>query len=152
MRLTTYSDYCLRALMYVAAKEAGLSTVEEIATSYGISQNHMRKVIFQLGQLGYLTNTRGKKGGICLAKAPDQINLGTLVRQTEEVTQLVECFSSSKSRCRIEKACVLRGILTEALQAFFAVLDGYTLADLLEPQRRLARLLGLPSALRQQVS
>jgi Rrf2 family transcriptional regulator, nitric oxide-sensitive transcriptional repressor len=143
MRLTTFTDYCLRTLMYVGAKDGELSTVEEIATSYGISQNHLRKVVFQLGQLGYLTNIRGKGGGIRLAREPGEINVGALVRQTEEDLVLVECFLGTTSSCRIESACVLRGVLGEALQAFLAVLDRYTLADLLEPRRRLAELLAL---------
>lgn len=143
MRLTAFTDYCLRTLMYVGAKDDELSTVEEIATSYGISQNHLRKVVFQLGQLGYLTNIRGKGGGIRLAKRPEEINIGALVRQTEEDLALVECFLGSASSCRIEATCVLRGVLGEALQAFLAVLDRYTLADLLEPRRRLAELLAI---------
>lgn len=145
MRVTTFTDYCLRTLMYVGAKEGGQrSTIEEIARSYGISNNHLRKVVFQLGQLGYLKNMRGKGGGICLAKDPQAINLGALVRQTEEGAALVECFMSTGPGCRIQSACVLRGVLGEALHAFYAVLDGYTLADLLAPRRRLADLLGQP--------
>lgn len=143
MRVTTFTDYCLRALMYVGSKEGEIATIDEIARSYDISQNHLRKVVFQLGQLGYLRNTRGKGGGIALAMAPEEINLGALVRQTEEGTNLVQCFMTAGPGCRIQSACVLRNVLGEALAAFFAVLDGYTLADLLEPRRRLAGLLGM---------
>lgn len=145
MRVTAFTDYCLRALMYVGSRESGLSTIDEIARSYGISDNHLRKVVYQLGQLGYLKNTRGKGGGIRLAKAPEEINLGALVRQTEEGANLVQCFMADGPGCRIQSACVLRGVLGEALGAFYAVLDGYTLADLLAPRRRLAGLLGMPA-------
>lgn len=146
MRLTTFSDYCLRVLMYVGAKDGGVTTIDEIASSYGISRNHLMKVVFRLGQLGYLTNVRGKGGGIYLAMEPENVNLGTLVRQTEEDLTIVECFQSSGRGCRIEPACVLRKALGEALGAFLSVLDRYTLADLLVPRRRLARLLAIPPA------
>jgi len=145
MRLTTFTDYCLRVLMFVGAKDGKVATVDEIATSYRISHNHLMKVVFRLGQLGYLTNVRGKGGGIYLAMEPEEINLGTLVRQTEEDLKIVECFQSSGTGCRIEPACVLRKALGEALGAFLSVLDGYTLEDLLVPRRRLARLLTIPS-------
>lgn len=146
MRLTLFTDYCLRTLMYVATKNGELCTIEEIATSYGISQNHLRKVVFQLGQLGYLINVRGKGGGIRLARKPEEVDVGALVRQTEDDLALVDCFQSAGPGCRIESACILRGVLGEALQAFLAVLDSYTLADLLGPRRQLARLLAVSAA------
>lgn len=146
MRLTTFTDYCLRVLMYVGAKDGELATVDEIAASYDISRNHLMKVVFRLGQLGYLSNLRGKGGGIHLAMEPEVINLGKLVRQTEEDLKIVECFQASGVGCRIESACVLRKALGEALRAFLSVLDGYTLADLLGPRRQLARLLSIPAA------
>ena len=141
MRLTAFTDYCLRVLMYAGAKESGLATIDEIAKSYGISRNHLMKVVFRLGQLGYLETLRGKGGGMRLAMAPEQINIGRLVRETEEDLSLVECFLGRDQQCRIASVCILRGALSEALAAFLGVLDGYTLADLLKPKRRLTQLL-----------
>lgn len=143
MRLTAFTDYCLRVLMYVGARDGATVTIDEIATSYGISRNHLMKVVFRLGQLGYLSTTRGRGGGMTLAMPAGQINLGALIRQTEEDLVLVECFSGRSGSCAIQPACVLRSALVEALDAFLAVLDGYTLADLLAPRRRLAKLLGI---------
>jgi Rrf2 family transcriptional regulator, nitric oxide-sensitive transcriptional repressor len=141
MRLTVYTDYSLRVLIYVGLKESGLATVGEISDSYGISRNHLTKVVHRLGLLGYLENVRGRKGGIRLAKPPRAINVGKLVRRLEEDMALVQCFDPMGSRCRIERACVLRSTLHEALAAFLAVLDSRTLEDLIAPRRPLQRLL-----------
>lgn len=145
MRLTTFTDYCLRVLMYVGTRRDELVTIEEIAAGYGISRNHVMKVVFRLGRLGYLATVRGKGGGVRLARAPAEVNLGRLVRETEDDLALVECFEADGGACRIEPACVLRKVLSEALEAFLAVLDRYTLADLLAPQSALATLLATPS-------
>lgn len=145
MRLTTFTDYCLRVLMYVGIQDGELATIDEIAASYGISRNHLMKVVFRLRQLGYLTTVRGKGGGMSLAQDPAEVNLGQLVRQTEEDTALAECFRATGAACRIEPCCVLKTVLGEALEAFFAVLDDHTLADLLTPQAALARLMGMSS-------
>lgn len=145
MRLTTFTDYCLRVLMYAGTKGDELATIDEIAASFDISRNHLMKVVFRLGQLGYLTTVRGKGGGMRLARDPAEINLGRLVRETEEDMALVECFDGPPGACRIEPACVLRKALGEALEAFLAVLDDYTLADLLAPRSALATLLATPS-------
>jgi Rrf2 family nitric oxide-sensitive transcriptional repressor len=144
MRLTTFTDYCLRALIYVALKGDEIATIDEIAQRHGINRNHLVKVIFRLGQLGYLDTMRGKGGGVRLAKDPATINLGRLVRETEEDMALVECFEDRDCLCVIEPACVLRKALHQALGAFFKILDEYTIADLLKPSRNLARLLALP--------
>jgi len=145
MRLTAFTDYCLRALIFVALKGEELATVDEIAQRYRINRNHVVKVVFRLSQLGYLRTLRGKGGGIRLADDPAKLNLGRLVRQTEPDFSLVECFKERDCLCAIEAACVLKGALRTALEAFFAVLDGYTLADLIRPSRSLARLLALPA-------
>jgi Rrf2 family transcriptional regulator, nitric oxide-sensitive transcriptional repressor len=145
MRLTTFTDYCVRALMFVALKGDELSTIDEIAERYGISRNHLVMVVFRLSQLGYLNTLRGKGGGIRLASDPAKINLGKLIRKTEEDFSLVECFREQECLCVIEPACVLKKALRAALAAFFEVLDGYTLADLVKPSRNLARLLGVPA-------
>lgn len=146
MRLTTFTDYSLRVLMYVGAQDDSTVTVEEIAARYGISRNHLTKVVRRLGQLGYLSTARGRGGGMTLARPAEEINLGALVRQVEADLALVECFSGHDRGCVIQPACVLKNAFGEALTAFLAVLDGYTLADLLAPRRQLARLLGRAAA------
>jgi Rrf2 family nitric oxide-sensitive transcriptional repressor len=143
MRLTGFTDYALRVLMYVGAKGESLSTVEEIADTYGISRHHLTKVVHRLGQLGYLETLRGKRGGIRLARDPGEINLGAVVRQTEDELALVPCLPGGGPPCRLAPACVLRGLVAEALSAFLAVFDHHTLADLLGPRRKLVGLLGL---------
>lgn len=144
MRLTTFTDYCLRALIYVALKGDELATIDEIAERHRINRNHLVKVVHRLGQLGYLDTMRGKGGGVRLAKDPAKINLGTLVRETEDDLVLVECFQDHDCQCVIAPACVLRKALHQALDAFLRTLDGYTIADLLKPSRSLARLLAMP--------
>jgi Rrf2 family transcriptional regulator, nitric oxide-sensitive transcriptional repressor len=143
MRLTTFTDYCLRVLIYAGIEPDRRVTIDEIAERYGISRNHLMKVVYRLGQLGYLDTVRGKGGGFHLRVDPADVNVGRLVRETEEDLQIVECFGEG-SLCAIEPACVLRGVLGEALGAFLDVLDQTTLADLIRPHRELARLLSLP--------
>ena len=143
MRLTTFTDYCLRVLIYVGMKDGEVVTIDEISQRYGISRNHVMKVVLRLSQHDYLTTARGKGGGMWLARKPEEINIGTLVRQMEEDLALVECFQPGNCACIIEPACMLRKALHEALESFFAVLDGYTLANFLEPKSKLARLLSL---------
>ena len=126
--------------MYVAAHPDRLTTIREMATAYGISQNHLMKVVFELGRHGVLETVRGRKGGIRLARSPENIRIGDVVRFTEAGTALVECFGTGNS-CIIVGPCRLKGILNEALDAFLAVLDGYTLDDLVRANRGLARAL-----------
>ena len=141
MRLTTFSDYTLRVLIYLGVHDEQIATVPQIADAYAISSNHLMKVVHHLAQSGYIETARGKGGGMRLALPPDKINLGEVVRGTEDRRTLVECFDRSASECRIESACVLRGVLGDALEAFFRALDGYTLADLLVPKPRLTNML-----------
>jgi Rrf2 family transcriptional regulator, nitric oxide-sensitive transcriptional repressor len=143
MRLTSFTDYCLRVLTYVGAKGDTLSTIDEISDAYGISRNHVMKVVYRLGQLRYLETIRGKTGGMRLLRDPETINLGRLVRDMEENLDLVECMAGGD--CCIEPACALKGILNESLKAFLSVLDRYTLSDLLRPQKRLITLLSIPA-------
>jgi Rrf2 family transcriptional regulator, nitric oxide-sensitive transcriptional repressor len=140
MRLSSFSDYSLRVLMYLGAQPGRLVTIAEIAGAYGISGNHLMKVVHQLGRLGYLETVRGKGGGMRLGKAPAEIRLGEVIRQTEVDWALVECFST-KASCLIQPACGLPPILDEALAAMFAVLDQYTLAVLLDKPRELVQVI-----------
>lgn len=141
MRITRYTDYSLRVLMYLANKGETLSTIAEIAASYDISRNHLMKVVQELNSKGYLIATRGKNGGLRLKGKPEDINVGALVRETEQDLDLVECFGSN-NQCVITPVCQLRRALAEALDAFFAKLDEYTLADLL-PQEKAAEMVQL---------
>jgi Rrf2 family nitric oxide-sensitive transcriptional repressor len=142
MKLTLYTDYSLRVLLYLAStpEQQKLIQIKDIAASYGISKNHLMKVIFHLGKLGYIETIRGRNGGLRLAMEPQDINIGKLVRQTEEDFHMVECFQDHGS-CIISPGCKLKGILNQALQAFLAVLDQYTLQDLAGNREQLASLL-----------
>jgi len=135
MRLTRYSDYAIRVLLYLGASPDRRCAIAEISRAYGISQNHLMKVVNDLVKAGYVASTRGRFGGIRLARAPAEINLGTVIRHTEDGFDLVDCGA-----CIIAPACGLTGALAEALGAFMAVLDGYTLADLLAKRAGLAAL------------
>lgn len=130
MRLTLYSDYSLRLLMYCATRHGELVTVQEVASAYGISKNHLMKVAFDLGRKGYLETVRGRGGGLKLSRPPAKIGLGAVVRDVEEDFTLVECFDPKTNQCTISGPCGLRGALAKALRAYLAVLDEYTLADL----------------------
>lgn len=141
MQLTRFTDYTLRVLIAVGVSNNRGVTIGEISSQYGISKNHLMKVVQHLGRSGYLETLRGKGGGLRLAVAPDEINLGEVVRETEEF-EIVPCFDRSQpAQCLIAPACVLKGALGRALGAFLAVLDGHTLADLIAPDRRLRSLL-----------
>lgn len=141
MHLTRYTDYSLRVLIYIALKDEQISTVGEIATSYGISRNHLMKVVQALNNNGYLIAVRGKNGGLRLNGPPEKINVGALVRETEQALTLVDCFSGGAG-CVITPACHLKNIFAEALEGFFRTLDQYTLADLL-PARNQKKLLSI---------
>jgi len=130
MKLTLYSDYSLRVLMYIARQEHRVQ-IDEIAKFYGISKNHLTKVVNNLATLGYIETTRGRGGGIRIKMAPEEINIGTLIRKTEEHFNLVECFDRETNTCPIAGICGLQGVLGEALNAYLSVLDKYTLQDIL---------------------
>ncbi|OJY69659.1 MAG: Rrf2 family transcriptional regulator [Sphingobium sp. 66-54] len=141
MRLTRYTDYAMRVLIYLAVRPGQLSSIREITRAYGVSQSHLMKVVNDLVNAGYLTSVRGRFGGIRLARDPREINVGAVVRHTEDGFELVDCAD-----CVIAPACGLTGALDEALAAFLAVLDGYSLHDLMAQRRSVAALLGMSDA------
>lgn len=151
MRLTVYTDYSLRVLMYVALRPDRLVTISEIATSYGISRNHIMKVVYELGVGGYIETVRGQNGGMRLAKAPQDIGLGEIVRGCEPDMALVPCFEPLHAACVITPACKLRRALQHARDSFMGVLDEYSLADLTENREALSALLGPISAARERL-
>lgn len=126
MKLTRYTDYALRVLLYLGARPERLCSISEVSRAYGVSQNHLMKVVHDLGKAGFVASVRGRLGGIRLARPAGEIVVGAVVRHTEEGFDLVDCGG-----CVIAPACGLTGVLKEALAAFMAVLDRYTLEDLL---------------------
>ena len=143
MRLTIYTDYALRLMMYLAVKGDELATIAEIADSYGISKAHLMKVAHQLGVAGYVETVRGRKGGLRLAKPAKSIGLGEIVRYAEPDMAIIDCLKPIDAPCVIKRCCVLRGALEKAGLAFLEVLDGYTLEDLAQPRARLRNLLSV---------
>jgi Rrf2 family nitric oxide-sensitive transcriptional repressor len=143
MRLTTYADYSLRLLLYLAVAEEGLTTIPTIAASYGISQHHLVKVAHQLGVKGYITTVRGKNGGLKLARPAAEIRAGDVVRQMEPDMALVPCLEPVSAKCPILPGCLLRHAVEEAREAFLRCLDGYTLQDLCAPGKPLRDLLSI---------
>ena len=143
MRLTVYTDYALRVLMYLALKDDRLATIEEIAQSYAISKNHLMKVVHQLGLAGYIDTVRGRRGGIRLAKSAKAIRLGEVVRHTEPDMAIVMCFEPVNADCAVLPYCVLRKALARARAAFIDVLDDYTLSDLVKPRASLQAMLSI---------
>jgi Rrf2 family nitric oxide-sensitive transcriptional repressor len=126
MRLTRYTDYALRVLLYLGARPDGLASIGEVARAYGVSQNHLMKVVNDLAHAGYVASVRGRSGGIRLGRPPAEINIGAVVRHTEDGFEVVDCAT-----CIIAPVCGLTRVLDDAVRAFLAVLDSYTLADLL---------------------
>lgn len=144
MRLTNYTDFSLRVLIYLASKKPGeLSNITEIAEAYDISRNHLTKVIHELGKMGVIHTIRGRGGGIKLALPPEKINIGEIVRKTEEDFKLVECFGDGPSSCVISPVCGLKHVLNRALFAYLAVLNEYTLADIVQSPIDYRALLGI---------
>ncbi|OHC65655.1 MAG: BadM/Rrf2 family transcriptional regulator [Rhodocyclales bacterium RIFCSPLOWO2_02_FULL_63_24] len=141
MKLTTFSDYTLRVLMFLALNRERLATIPEIAAAYAISENHLMKVVHQLARAGVIESVRGKGGGIRLARAPEEIRLGQIVRASEGSAPIVECLSDEAGTCRIAPACRLAAVLVRAFDALYATLDEYTLADLVRSPRGLQTLL-----------
>jgi len=152
MRLTLHTDYALRVLIYAGLKRDRLCTIPELVRHFDISRGHLMKVVHRLALKGYLLTTRGKNGGLRLARAPGDIAVGTVVRDMEQELGVLGCLQDEPGYCRIEECCVLRRALSEATNAFLAVLDRYTIRDLLEPRRSLTRLLEIGTRDEQQPS
>ncbi|MFN0136179.1 MAG: Rrf2 family transcriptional regulator [Phycisphaerae bacterium] len=143
MRLTLYSDYALRVLVYVGSAPTGSASIQQISRAYNVSRHHLTKVVNRLARIGLLTTTPGRGGGMKLAKSPADIRIGETIRQTEPNFHLVECLDDATNQCVITSACKLRGILSDGLRAFLDKLNEHTLADLLTERAQLQPLLGL---------
>jgi Rrf2 family transcriptional regulator, nitric oxide-sensitive transcriptional repressor len=144
LRLTAYTDFSLRLLMYLAVQGDGLTTIAKVAESYGISQNHLVKVAHRLGREGYVSTIRGKNGGLRLARPAAEVNVGEVVRRMEPDMALVPCMHPLDTSCPILPNCLLISAMEDARVAFLEVLDGYTLADLATPRAKLRKLLSFP--------
>jgi len=131
MKLSAFTDYSLRVLIYLATAPGRRVTIMEICTAFEVKLNHLTKVVHYLGKRGWIETTRGKGGGLRLARAPEAIRLGEVVRLTEGQGQAAQCFSRKDTDCAIVRCCQLKGVLAEAVHAFYAVLDRYTLADII---------------------
>lgn len=143
MRLSAYSDYALRVLIQAALGGPERTTVDEVAETFGISRHHLVKVVHDLGRNGYLETRRGIGGGFVLGRPAETIRVGEIVRLGEETDQVMDCADKQNHLCRLFPECRLRDALTEAAEAFFAVLDGYTLADLVRKPAKVRAVLGL---------
>ena len=143
MRMTQHTDYALRMLIFLASRKDTVCTVNDVAETYGLSRNHLLKVALRLRRMGVIATSRGRSGGIRLAMQPHEIGLGALVRGTEEDFSLVECMQDGGGACAISPICRLKGIFGEALDAYLAVLDRYTLADVVHNRMGLRILLGI---------
>lgn len=138
MKLTRYTDYAVRVIIFLGIHQDGLCSIAEISRQYDISHNNLMKVVQDLARLGYIETLRGRNGGIRLGRPPGEINIGALIRHTEKDCAMVDC-----ENCIIAPACGLPGVLAKATSAFFNVLDNYTLADLIKDRRQLREIVAL---------
>ena len=146
MKLTAFTDYSLRVLIYLVAEPDQRATIAEIAAAFDISEHHLVKVVHFLGKQGWIETVRGKGGGIHLVLPPETINVGHVVRETEGAAVPAECFLPEGGACAITAACRLRHVLADAVKAFYGVLDQYTLADIARNRHALARVLMMRAA------
>jgi Rrf2 family nitric oxide-sensitive transcriptional repressor len=142
MRLTDFTDYGLRVLIYAALNPDRHVTIREISAAFGISGNHVSKIVMVLGQTGYIRTSKGRYGGICLDRPATAISVGEVVRAIEPGFVLAECFQPEHNRCVISARCGLRKVLDSALSAYFGILNDYTLKDLIVEPEALRQLLG----------
>jgi Rrf2 family nitric oxide-sensitive transcriptional repressor len=147
MQLSAFSDYSLRVLLYAAVRPQTRSLTRDVAETFRISRHHVVKIVNELQHLGFIETTRGRDGGFVLARPPREIRVGDVIRQTEGTMALVECLATSTNTCPLSRACGLKDVLTEARDAFFDVLDRYTLADLLAEPRWVARITAIAPSL-----
>jgi Rrf2 family nitric oxide-sensitive transcriptional repressor len=146
MRLTDYTDYSLRVMLYLAVRPEGLATIQEISEAYGISKNHLMKVVQRLGELGWVETLRGRNGGLRLDPRTPLLTIGEVVRKTENDFSIVGCFAGENEphrHCVIQSHCQLKGVFAAARDAFLAELDRHTIGDLMSPADELAGLLGI---------
>lgn len=136
MRLTMYTDYSLRVLLYLSSKDGKVVTISELADYYRISRNHLVKVVHNLGLNGYILTTRGRNGGLKLARPPSDIQIGEVIRSTEPDFDLIECFNPATDKCVISRSCKLKSVIFNAQASFLAELDKYTLADIGDSSRK----------------
>lgn len=146
MRISMFTDYSLRVLIQAAVRHPNKVTIDEVATAYGISRNHLIKVINALGRAGFLVTQRGRSGGFTLARPADRISVADVVKFGEDGQPMAECFDTAANACVITPACRLKGMLAEARRAFFEVLDRYTVADICTRPDSILRHLGLTAA------
>ena len=151
MRLTTFTDYSLRVMMYVAAHPEGRATIAEIARAYDISEHHLTKVVHFLGKEGYLENLRGRGGGLRRARAPSAINVGDVVKLTESGDVPAECFERESNCCAITADCKLKFALSDAVDAFYAALRRYSLEDVVRNRKALGKVLFVAPPVRKAV-
>lgn len=143
MKLNAFTDYSLRVLIFLAAEPSRRATIHEIARAFNVSEHHLTKVVHFLGRQTWVNTVRGNGGGLALAAPPEAISIGEVVRSTEGHALPAECFRDDGGSCAIARCCRLRGIFGEAVDAFYAALDKYTLADLARPRTALVRTLNI---------
>ena len=148
MRLTTFTDYTLRVLIYLAAHPGERATIAEVSRAFDVSEHHVAKVVHLLGATAWLENIRGRKGGMRLAVSPSEINVGEVVKLAEGIDVPAECFEPGNELCRICRDCRLRGVLAQAVNAFYESLSQYTLADLVQAPEVIREMLFIPDARR----
>lgn len=144
MKLTDYTDYTLRTLIYLGLHRNELVTIQQIADGYNISKNHLMKIIHRLSLDGTVETVRGRSGGVALKMRPEDINIGKVVRTAEQEFSLVECFDRVNNHCVLSPACQLQGLFRQGLEAFFAVLDQQTLADVIRNAEQIRPCVKLP--------
>jgi Rrf2 family nitric oxide-sensitive transcriptional repressor len=152
LHLTLHADYSLRVLLYLATHPGQVISTQAVSEAFGISKNHLVRVMQTLGQHGYVDVKPGRSGGVCLAREPRAINVGEVLRVTEPDYHLVECFDRESNGCPIAPACGLKGMLYEAREAFLAVLDRYTLEDVLSRSKPSLASLFLPTTVAREAS